>query len=515
MKILKKNAVWMLSFLLAIVVVSCNEDADNEPIDTEAPVITLLGADTIALKVGDSFTDPGATATDNVDGDISENIVVGGDVVDVNTAGTYVITYNVSDAEENPASEITRTVIVEESNFFDDGLLINGDFENGADSWLAGVGSDPAPVVTEDGNTFYSVNIETPNSSQPFLVNLSQKLGLSQGSIYTLSFDAWSDRDRTIIAGIGRSDGDFANDNETVSITDTRTTYTITLEAINFGESNNRVLFDNNGAAGLVNIDNVSLFQEGGGGDVTPPVITLNGPSTVNVAVGGSFSDQGATAVDNVDGDISENIVVGGDEVDTNTIGTYVITYNVSDAAGNAANERRRTVIVSEDGEPGNIAINGDFENGEEGWIFFENNGVAELDNSVSNSGANSAKIVTNGPSNPGIKQERIGIGAVQAGDVVQIQFDHIGSETQPGAVFNVLLFVERAEGENGDPITHIFDPRPTLTDTWTTFTATYTIPGDASVTGGISFLIESVCGGDAGCEVSANVDNVSVTLNP
>jgi hypothetical protein len=163
------------------------------------------------------------------------------------------------------------------------------------------------------------------------------------------------------------------------------------------------------------------------------------------------------------------------------------------------------------------LASNGDFESGDgtEGWLFFENGGTAEVDNTLSNGGNASAKIATNGASNPGIKQERIGVGAVQAGDVVQIQFDHIGSVTEPGAVFNVLLFVERAEGEAGDPITHIFDPRPTLTGSWSTFTATYTIPESASVTGGISFLIESVCGGDAGCEVSANVDNVSVTLNP
>ena len=252
--------------------------------------------------------------------------------------------------------------------------------------------------------------------------------------------------------------------------------------------------------------------------DTEAPVITLEGDETINLTVGDSFSDPGATATDDVDGDISADIEIGGDEVDTETAGTYEITYNVSDEAGNAATEVIRTVIVSDpndENDPNNIATNGNFENGEEGWLFFENGGIAELDNTLSNGGSNSAKVATSGPSNPGIKQERIGIGTVEAGDVVQIQFDHIGSVTEPGAVFNVLLFVERAEGEAGDPITHIFDPRPTLSDSWSTFTATYTIPNDASVTGGISFLIESVCGGDAGCEVSANVDNVSVTLNP
>ena len=80
--------------------------------DIGAPIITLLGETSINVKVGGTFTDPGATATDDVDGDLTASIVVAGDVVDVNTAGTYVITYNVSDAGGNAATERTRTVIV-------------------------------------------------------------------------------------------------------------------------------------------------------------------------------------------------------------------------------------------------------------------------------------------------------------------------------------------------------------------------------------------------------------------
>ncbi|MFI1770105.1 immunoglobulin-like domain-containing protein, partial [Thalassobellus citreus] len=54
----------------------------------------------------------GATASDNKDGDISANIVIGGDTVNSNVAGTYIITYNVSDVAGNPATQVTRTVNV-------------------------------------------------------------------------------------------------------------------------------------------------------------------------------------------------------------------------------------------------------------------------------------------------------------------------------------------------------------------------------------------------------------------
>ncbi len=81
-------------------------------LDQDAPLITLLGDATINVTLGDAFTDPGATALDEVDGDLTSNIVVGGDTVDTNTEGTYVITYNVSDAQGNAADQVERTVNV-------------------------------------------------------------------------------------------------------------------------------------------------------------------------------------------------------------------------------------------------------------------------------------------------------------------------------------------------------------------------------------------------------------------
>jgi len=82
--------------------------------------------------------------------------------------------------------------------------------------------------------------------------------------------------------------------------------------------------------------------------DTTPPVIALLGNAAINLTVGDTFTEPGYTAIDDVDGDISDDVLVGGDTVDTNTAGTYIITYNVSDAAGNAADEETRTVTVSE-----------------------------------------------------------------------------------------------------------------------------------------------------------------------
>ncbi len=56
--------------------------------------------------------------------------------------------------------------------------------------------------------------------------------------------------------------------------------------------------------------------------------------------------DVGATASDDTDGDLTASIVVDGGAVDTSAAGTYTVTYNVSDAAGNAATQVSRTVVV-------------------------------------------------------------------------------------------------------------------------------------------------------------------------
>ena len=81
--------------------------------------------------------------------------------------------------------------------------------------------------------------------------------------------------------------------------------------------------------------------------DTTPPVITLVGSASVTLTVGGTYTEQGATATDDVDGDLTDAIVIGGDTVNTATAGTYTVTYNVSDSAGNAATEVTRTVVVN------------------------------------------------------------------------------------------------------------------------------------------------------------------------
>src|SRR5699024_5568453 len=181
-------------------------EEDEESEDTIAPVISLNGDNPMELEVGSTYDEPGATAEDDVDGDVSDAIEVSGDV-DTSTVGEYEVVYTVSDAAGNEATE-TRIAHVD------------------------------APA---------------------------------------------------------------------------------------------------------------SLEEDEESEDTIAPVISLNGDNPMELEVGSTYDEPGATAEDDVDGDVSDAIEVSGD-VDTSTVGEYEVVYTVSDAAGNEATETRIVNVVEADG---------------------------------------------------------------------------------------------------------------------------------------------------------------------
>lgn len=71
--------------------------------DPIAPELTLLGDEILQVKLGDSFVEPGYTATDNVDGDITARVTVEGSV-DTAAVGRYTLTYTAADSFGNAVS---------------------------------------------------------------------------------------------------------------------------------------------------------------------------------------------------------------------------------------------------------------------------------------------------------------------------------------------------------------------------------------------------------------------------
>ncbi len=79
--------------------------------------------------------------------------------------------------------------------------------------------------------------------------------------------------------------------------------------------------------------------------DVTAPIITLEGASPQYVAKDSTYVEPGFSAVDDVDGDITDLVKINSN-VNTSVEGSYKRTYNVIDKSGNSANEVVREVVV-------------------------------------------------------------------------------------------------------------------------------------------------------------------------
>ncbi len=101
--------------------------------DVEAPVITLLGESVVTMTVGTDYAEPGFTAADNRDGDLTTSVEVSG-FVQRYLAATYTLTYTVRDQAGNETS-VERTVVVEPVGRVDtvtpDGKIIYLTFDDG------------------------------------------------------------------------------------------------------------------------------------------------------------------------------------------------------------------------------------------------------------------------------------------------------------------------------------------------------------------------------------------------
>ncbi|WP_299766369.1 carbohydrate binding domain-containing protein [uncultured Dokdonia sp.] len=208
---------------------------------------------------------------------------------------------------------LDNVVLTVEDTMTEGELLENGDFEQGMVTWFGN-----AFNVQEDGGNSFNLS-DNEISGNPFDVNLSHPVALEAGVEYTFSFDAstsMEDGSRTIIAGIGLNEGDFAAATEVVTVTSDLQTYTFTLTPP-AGSANSRVLFDLGADGGVLVLDNVSLMVADGGGDpVVPLVAAPTPPARAEDAVFSIFSN----AYNN-----QPNVVFGAFDVGTTDIETIQI----------------------------------------------------------------------------------------------------------------------------------------------------------------------------------------------
>ncbi|MEE9302177.1 MAG: immunoglobulin-like domain-containing protein [Thiotrichaceae bacterium] len=229
----------------------------------------------VRIPVGSSFSDVGATAVDNVDGDIT--VKVTGDV-DTTTPGEYQLTYTATDAIGNTSSQI-RTVIVEAA---------------------------PAPAkttLTLKGDADVSIPVG--------------EAYIDAGAI------AHNDTDGDITVEVtGEVDSNTPGEY--------MLTYTATDSA-------------GNTETAIRNVFVSAVSVE----DVLAPSIKLKGSNLIKIPLGMEYVEQGFNTSDNSAGEVKVEVKGA---VDTNTPGSYELTYLATDANGNTATTTR--TIIIEDSSP-------------------------------------------------------------------------------------------------------------------------------------------------------------------
>jgi prepilin-type N-terminal cleavage/methylation domain-containing protein len=341
-------------------VVSSTSDCST---DLVPPVITMNGDNTVNIFVGESYSDMGATAIDDKDGDLTSAITSTG-IVNPNIPGTYSIIYSVTDSSGNKANS-TRTINVIDNlgpmiTFDPNGNAVYGKSRttiiNVSDASNININSLKyvwtTSTVEPSSDLFTSSYTNNQNISTPFAsgsyylwIKASDVVGnetVTRSNVFNLDNESpviTLNGDANVILNKGSTyidAGSSAIDNIDASITVTSTgsvnpnvvgMYTITYNAS-----------DSSGNIADFVTRTINVV------DVSAPIITLNGNSNMTINIGSTYSDAGATAIDDVDGDVTSKIVTTG-TVNPSVVGTYTITYTVTDNAGNTA-ESTRTVNV-------------------------------------------------------------------------------------------------------------------------------------------------------------------------
>ena len=310
-----------------------------------APVLTLVGANPQIVASGGTYTDLGATATDPEDGDITANIVVSGDTVDVNANASYNVVYTITDAGGLSDTD-TRVVTVEDAPT----MTMTGD--NPLSVATGGVYTDPGVTVmdTEDGDITGSVvvsgdtvdpatagtyNVIYTSTDSHGLETVQTRTVVVQGAPGLTITGA---NPQMVASGSTYTDlGATAMDPEDGDITANIVVSGDTVDtAIN---ASYNVVYTITDSGGLSTTDTRVVTVE------DAPVITMLGDNPLYVPSGGLYADPGATANDTEDGDITGNIIVGGDVVDPNIDGTYNVTYSVTDSHGIQTMETRPVIV--------------------------------------------------------------------------------------------------------------------------------------------------------------------------
>ncbi|WP_112182431.1 immune inhibitor A domain-containing protein [Paraliobacillus zengyii] len=315
-------------------------------VDEEVPYIELSGDTVIELQVGTSYQELGYVAEDNLDGDITEQVVVTGEI-DTETVGEYTLVYTVADENDNVFA-VTRTVLVVDHTapiielkgdasvtlevgavYEDAGISATDNYDGDVTDIVTVTGSVDTDVLGEYTLT-YKVIDESGNEAT--ITRTVHIIDTHAPTIELAGVDPY-----ILEAGLAYLEQGFtATDNYEGNITDN----VIVSGKVGFAVGEYTVNYTVTDSSGneTTAIRTVKVV------DTIAPVIKLKGSNPVEMDKGTTYKEPGYVASDRADGDLTDKVSVSGD-LDVDKVGAYTLIYTVKDASGNETIAKRIVTI--------------------------------------------------------------------------------------------------------------------------------------------------------------------------
>ncbi len=340
-----KEGIYQVIYKVSDSVGNETKKVRNIEVYHSVPTIGLIGGSKIKVRYGSSYIDPGYTAMDEIDGDLTSQVKVTG-TVDTSREGSYEVIYQV---KNSLGYETTKTRIVEvyipspvitirganpakvrvTSTYNDAGATaldeIDGDLTNkitvisNINTMVEGTYEVVYHVTNSLGKTTTATRIVQTYAEMPVItLKGDNPTILYKGATYTEAGAIATDP----------VEGDISSNITISGIVDTKKAgnYIITYEVTNsYGKK--------------VKIERSVIVR------ASAIRIALKGESIVTLLRGTQYVEAGYSAVDEIDGDITSSIVIDLGGLNINKAGTYTITYTATNPSGDKATVKRTIII--------------------------------------------------------------------------------------------------------------------------------------------------------------------------
>lgn len=335
-------------------------------VDADANIVYIAHNSSYSMSVVDGATlEVGTVDTESASQVIAVNALTH-KVYVLNASGRKVAVFYTQEDKIPPAVSFGKNGSSVPAPFVSTTVTVT-DQESGVnEGWLSYTWSqnEDQPGPTDNWSYFVNgsevaINVGNPNGTYYLYINAIDIAGNSttvrSGSFLLDSSGPSIDATMTISGGIPYADNTWSNQDVAMSVAaadangvtavtyslDGGTTWeTYTAPVIFHEDGSNDVVIKATDTMGNETIEHRTVQI-----DQTAPVITLVGPSSIRMTEGGTYTEAGATATDAGGSGVAGAVVVSG-SVNPAVPGKYSVSYNVSDLAGNAAEEVTRAVIV-------------------------------------------------------------------------------------------------------------------------------------------------------------------------